>query len=397
MRIVGLEAFPVTVPYRHVEQSSVVARGGVTDVIIKLTADNGLAGWGETTRAADAAGIESAVNAMSPVVLGRDPWDRETIQRDLYVSGLWSFQAMTGNFAHAGIDMAMWDLCGKAAGQPLYRLLGGALREEVDYFYYLHWGDAAQIEAQAADGRKRGYGVFYLKVGVDSEAESAMLSALRRAIGPKCKIRIDANMAWSVPEASRILADWHARFDIDFVEAPVDIDPVENMIELQLRVCVPLCANEGLWRAADAYRVIKSRCADYLCFSPYWVGSIGRFHALAWAAHLEGLKICKHTHGELGLAAAAGQHVILAAPNATVGHQQTAQMMEDDILVERLPIADGPRWGRIEAPGLGVRVDEDKVRRYCEAYRRAGEFPPYGDRFPRRNPGSSGEALQEKI
>jgi L-alanine-DL-glutamate epimerase-like enolase superfamily enzyme len=316
------------------------------------------------------------------VVLGRDPWDREAIHRDLNVAGLWNFQAMTGNFAYAGIDMAMWDLCGKQAGEPLYRLLGGALREEVDYFYYLEWGNASEIEAQAKAGVARGYGVFYLKVGVDTAAETAMLDALRKAIGPARKIRIDANMAWSMPDAARILGDWHARFGLDFVEAPVDVDPVENMLELQRRVSVPLCANEGLWRAADAYRVIKSRCCDYLCFSPYWVGSIGRFHALAWMAHLEGLLVCKHTHGELGLAAAAGQHLMLAAPNATTGHQQTAQMMEDDILFERIPIIDGPRWGRIDRPGLGVGVDEAKLARYHEAYRVHGEFPPYGDRFP---------------
>jgi L-alanine-DL-glutamate epimerase-like enolase superfamily enzyme len=382
MKILKFESFPVRVAYRHVEKSSVIARSGVTDVIVKLTADNGLIGWGETTRAADAAGIESAVKAMAPVVLGRDPWDREAIQRDLYVAGLWNFQAMTGNFAYAGIDMAMWDLCGKQAGEPLYRLLGGALREEVDYFYYLHWGDAAEMEAQAKAGVARGYTVFYLKVGADTAAETAMLDALRRAIGPSRKIRIDANMAWSVPEAAGILGDWHERFDIDFVEAPVDIDPVENMLDLQRRVSVPLCANEGLWRAADAYRVIKSRCCDYLCFSPYWVGSIGRFLALCWTAHLEGLQVCKHTHGELGLAAAAGQHLMLAAPNATLGHQQTAQMMEDDILVERVPVTDGPRWGRIDAPGLGVTVDEAKLARYHEAHRAHGEFPPYGDRFP---------------
>jgi L-alanine-DL-glutamate epimerase-like enolase superfamily enzyme len=384
MKIVELESFPVRVPYRHVEKSSVIARSGVTDVIVKLTADNGLIGWGETTRAADAAGIESAVKAMAPVVLGRDPWDREAIQRDLFVAGLWNFQAMTGNFAYAGIDMAMWDLCGKQAHEPLYRLLGGALREEVDYFYYLHWGDPAEIEAQAEAGVAGGYTVFYLKVGVDTAAETVMLAALRRAIGPSRKIRIDANMAWSVPEAARILADWHQRFDIDFVEAPVGIDPVENMRELQRRISVPLCANEGLWRAADAYRVIKSRCCDYLCFSPYWVGSIGRFQALCWAAELEGLLVCKHTHGELGLAAAAGQHLMLTLPNAATGHQQTAQMMEDDILIERVPIVDGPRWGRIDAPGLGVTVDEAKLGRYHEAYRTHGEFPPYGDRFPVR-------------
>jgi L-Ala-D/L-Glu epimerase len=381
MKITMLEAFPVRVGYRHVEQSSLIARSGVTDVIVKLTADNGLVGWGETTRAADAAGIHSAVRAMAPLVVGRDPWDKDAIQRDVFVSGLWSLQPMTGNFAYAGIDMAMWDLCGKECGQPLYRLFGGAVRDTVDYFYYMHWGADAEIEAQALDGVARGYSVFYIKVGVDTARESAMLAVLRDAIGPERKIRIDANQAWSVPEAVRILTEWHRRFDLDFVEAPVSIDPVDTMLEVKRRVAVPLCANEGLWREADALRVIKSRCADYLCFSPYWVGSVSRFHTLVQLAAMEGLLVCKHTHGELGLAAAAGQHMMLNAANAATGNQQTAQLMAGDILKEALPIADGPSWGRIEGPGLGVDVDMEKLMHYHEDYLHHGEFPAYGAKF----------------
>ena len=138
------------------------------------------------------------------------------------------------------------------------------MRETVDYFYYLSWGSPEAVAEQCRDGVARGYRVFYLKVGVDARAEEAMLAAVRQAIGPARKIRIDANQAWSVPEAARLLGDWHARFGIDFVEAPVPIDPVELMLDLKRRVPVPLCVNEGLWRAADAYRIIDSRCGDYL-------------------------------------------------------------------------------------------------------------------------------------
>jgi glucarate dehydratase len=377
MRVVKLETFTVRVPYKRVEASSLINRGGVSDVIVKLTADNGLVGWGESTRAADTAGIESAVKAMAPLVIGREPWDKEAIHRDLGVYAVWAFQPMTGNFAFAGIDMALWDLCGKECGQPLYRLFGGAMREDVDYFYYMEWGTPQEIARQAADGVKRGYVSYYIKAGVDEKHEEAMLEALRHGIGPAGKIRIDVNQAWTLPQAVRTLKRWHARFDIDFVEAPVRIDPVENMLDLRRQCEVSLCVNEGLWREADAYRIIKSRCGDYLCFSPYWVGSLGHFHSLIHASHLEGWQVCKHTHGELGLTAAACQHMMLAAPNACLGHQQTAQMMEDDILTERIPIVDGPRWGRIDRPGLGVEVDEDKLMRYHEDYRRHGEFPTY--------------------
>lgn len=227
-------------------------------------------------------------------------------------------------------------MCGKACGQPLYRLFGGALHDEIDYFYFLHQASAEEVAAQGRDGVERGYTAYYLKVGVDGKAEEAMLEALRQAIGSEAKIRIDVNQAWPLPEAARILADWHERFDIDFVEAPVPIDPLDNMLGLR------------------------------------------RFNSLIHLAHLEGQLVCKHAHGELGLTAAAGQHMMLCAPNACEGHQQTAQMMTDDILTERLPIADGPKWGRIEGPGLGVDVDADKLATYHEAYRRDGEFVPYG-------------------
>jgi len=377
MKIAKLETFVVRIPYKRVETSSLINRGGVTDVIVKLATDNGLIGWGECTRAADVAGIESAVKAMAPLVVGRDCWDTEAIHRDLALQALWAFQPMTGNFAFAGIDMALWDLCGKECGQPLYRLLGGALRDDVDYFYYMEWSSPKEIARQAADGVKRGYGTYYLKVGVDEKKEEGMLEALRDAIGPKGLIRIDVNQAWSLPQAVRLLKRWHTRFVLDFVEAPVRIDPVENMLDLKNQVNVPLCVNEGLWREADAYRLIKSRCGDYLCFSPYWVGSIGRFNRLTHISHLEGWQVCKHTHGEFGLTAAAGQHLMIAAPNACLGQQQTAQMMEDDILTKRLPVATGPRWARIEAPGLGVDVDEAKLHKYQAAYRKHGEFTTY--------------------
>ena len=239
--------------------------------------------------------------------------------------------------------------------------------------------------AQCREGLSRRYSVFYLKVGVDEQREEAMIAAVRQTIGAGHKIRLDANQSWSLPQAARLLERWHERYHLDFVEAPVPVDPVDNMLDLKRRVKVPLCANEGLWREADAMRLINSRCADYLCISQYWVGSLRRLHTIGHAANLSGQLICKHTHGEYGIAAACGQHMLLATPNACDGHQQTAQIMTDDILTERIPIADGPKWGLITAPGLGVEVDAEKVKRYHEAYLSEGEYVTYGEGFqPRR-------------
>lgn len=382
MRVSRLDTIPVNAAYKHPEISALTQRRGITQVLVRITTDDGLVGWGEAPRTADAVSVERAIEAMTPFVLGRDPWNKEAIARDIDWHGMWAFQPMTRNLAYSGIDMALWDICGKACGQPLYRLFGGALHETIDYFYYLHWDEPDAVADQARDGLARGYSVFYIKAGVDAAREAAMLEALRAALGPEPAIRVDCNMAWSLPQAVRLINDWHRRFDIDFFEAPVNIDPLARMCDLKARVTCALCVNEGLGRESDVLRVIRARPADYLCFCPYWVGSLGSFHTLAHYAHLEGLIVCKHTPGELGLMAAAGQHMMLALPGDCLGHQQTAQMMADDVLTAPVPIAEGPRWGRIEGPGLGVEVDEDKVQRLHDAYRRDGPYWPYGDRVP---------------
>ena len=180
MKIVKLEAIIARVAYKRVESSSLINRGGITDVIVKMTPtmawSAGANAPGRPTRQASKAPCQ----AMAPLVIGRSIWDKEAIQRDLAIYAVWAFQPMTGNFAYAGIDMALWDLCGKECGQPLYRMLGGAMRDAVDYFYYMEWGTPEEHRAQAKDGVRRGYQAYYIKVGVDERREEEMLEALAR-------------------------------------------------------------------------------------------------------------------------------------------------------------------------------------------------------------------------
>ena len=372
VRIETLEVIPVSVPYVRPEVTSFAKFSAASSVVVKITSDTGLVGWGESITFCDAAGIVAAVEAARPFVVGRDPWDKEAIAEDYFRKGGFQFRPMTGNFAFSGVDMALWDLCGKSAGVPIYQMLGGALREEVDYFYYLQWGANERAEQtlqeQCREGVEQGYQVFYIKVGIDVAREEQLLNVVRLRIGMDRKLRIDVNQAWTLPEALEILPRWHRQFQLDFVEAPVPIEPLEIMLDLKRHIAVPLCANEGLWRQTDVLRIIQERAADYLCFNTYWVGSILRFQTLARLAGLHGLPVCKHSHAELGIAAAAGQHLMLAAPLITNGSQHHTRMLADDVLAHPLPIATQPRWGRIEAPGLGVEIDEARVAKYHEAY-----------------------------
>jgi len=234
------------------------------------------------------------------------------------------------------------------------------------------------LAAQVNEGLGAGFEVFYLKVGLDDTEDLEMVSAVREALGPLPRLRLDANGSWTIPQALRNLRAL-GEYDIDFVEQPVRDHPVGQLAEVRARVEMAVCANEGLWSEADAYARIRARDADVYCFSPYWVGSIGSFHRLAWLADYEGLQVCKHSHGELGLAAAAGHHVVLTLPNGVQGHQQTAYLIEHDILTEPIPLAHGPRWGVIDGPGLGVEVDEAAVSEAAARYRAEGQYLPWQD------------------
>jgi L-Ala-D/L-Glu epimerase len=371
-----VDAIPVSIPYTHTEVSSQVTRGGVTDVLVRVQTDDGGIGWGEACSGADVRSIVAAIEAMTPFVLGRDPWDREAIRHDLWVHGLWQFRAGTGGFAFAGIDMALWDVCARAARQPLHRLFGGLRQRAISYFWYLSRGEDDDLRAQAAAGKAQGFEVYYLKVGLDDAEDLRMARVVREAIDQSAVLRLDANGAWSVPQALWMM-DRLRELDIDFIEQPVRESPVEQLRELRLRAPIRVCANEGMWSEPEAYERIRARQADVYCFSPYWVGSLGAFHRLAHVAHLEGALVCKHTHGELGIAAAASHQMLLTLPNVIAGNQHTAHVMEADVLREGLPIASGPTWGVPDGAGLGVEVDDDAVVEASERFRIEGQYLPY--------------------
>ena len=185
------------------------------------------------------------------------------------------------NYAWAAIDMALWDLCGKSAELPVYKLLGGAIRPDVDYFYYLTHGTIADVAEQCAEGMARGYETYYLKTGIDLEHELDMVATIRKSIGPKNRIRLDSNGAWSLQDAPRYLGQFE-KYDIDFIEQPVREHPMSLMIDLRTKTSIPLAANEGLWSEEDANRLIMNRVADVYTFSPFWVGTLAKFKQVAY-------------------------------------------------------------------------------------------------------------------
>ncbi len=376
MKIARVEVVGANVAYQHREVSSQVERDGVTAGVIRMESDNGLVGWGEACSGADMASVLATVGAMAPFIVGGDPWRAEEMKRDAWHRGLWQFREQTGNFAWAGLDMAMLDLCGQHAGVPVHALLGGQVRESVDYFWYLSGNDLEELLAYAKVGLSRSYRTFYLKVGRNIDDDLERVFAVRAVIGDECNLRLDANGAWSMIEARRNLSLMEdAR--LDFIEQPVRQVPLELIGELRRMVKVPVAANEGLWSEEQARARIEARVADVYCFSPYWVGSLRGFQRLGFSVYDHGGQVCKHTHGELAIAATAAHHVMLTLPAIVEGNQQTAAHMVGDIVAEPLPLAKGPTWGAPTLPGLGVEVDAAALGAAAQDYERDGQFLPY--------------------
>ena len=165
MKIDKVELIPVSVPYKHDEISSRVSRSGITEIIIKITTDNGLVGWGESPRIASAEVILKAIESMIPMMLNQDPWQNQLLEKNVYHDSNWQWSQMTANLAYGAIDMALWGIYGKETNKPINQLIGGNLRDNVDYFYYLNWDNPKNFSKQCEDGLIKNYNVFYLKVG----------------------------------------------------------------------------------------------------------------------------------------------------------------------------------------------------------------------------------------
>ena len=250
-------------------------------------------------------------------MIGQSPWESERIRQELWHRGIWSWRQHTACFAYPGIDMALWDICGKASSQPLYNLFGGRVRESASYFYYCSQGSPDHIACAGAGGRRKGIQglLFEGRVKYRGGTGDGPVSSLSHRATEQ-RFDLDANGAWKVNEALRNLAKLD-KYKIDLLSSP--------SFRIRSRTCrrsgtlpVAISANEGLWTAADAYRQMAARTADVYCFSPYFTGSLAQFQRLSWPAHLEGLQICRHTHGELGITATACHHILLTLPNVSM-------------------------------------------------------------------------------
>lgn len=360
MKITAVRATPVRIPRPAKFTSSLGTHAASENAVVEIETDEGLMGIGEASSIWDrkGAGCADDINGLlGPLLVGRDA------SRIRELTDLMDAHLDRAQPAKAGIEMALWDLLGKSVDAPVYQLLGGAVRDRVELSRSLSMGPVDDVLKQAEGLVAEGYRTLKMKVGRDPASDEANLEALRGR-WPELKLRVDANMGWRNPkEAVRHIHALEA-FDIELVEQPLHVSDLEGLRFVREHVEVPIMADESVWTPADAMACARAGAVDVFNVYIAEAGGIGpatRIFAIADAARLTCII---GSMPEFGTGTAAQAHVAFAMPNIGYGSDVNGFVYhEDDVVEHNLTIDDGyllPPPG----PGLGVRLDRDRLDRF---------------------------------
>lgn len=358
---------PIEAPLRYAFGS----HPGFSRIIIEVHTDEGLIGLGECYGGASR---EGQLAEMRPMLIGEDPFQLERIRWKLAApTSLKLFGYVLG---FAGLEFALLDIQGQALGKPVCDLIGGRMRNEVPFAAYLFYryanesgrGEVSNTEQMVAFAEelvaKYGFETLKYKNGVlppDEEIETFI--ALRKAF-PKQRIRLDPNAAWSLTTAVRVARSLHD-YDVEYLE-----DPVWGLRTMQ-RVnakapWVTLASNMSVFAFEDLVPAATQDILDVVLLDPHWYGGISRARTAGHICEALGLDVGMHSGAEFGVSQMAMIHLAAALPNLTVAPDSHYHHLTDDIIEGgKLKYKNGA-MAVPTTPGLGVKLDRDKLAKYHE-------------------------------
>jgi len=368
-------AVPLEAPLRH---SAGAHWGRFIRTIVELVGDDGLSGWGEMGGGGESA--EQAVLSMKPYLVGHDPLNLEQLR--------WKIMNPTASLynnrmqIHAALEMACLDLAGKRLGVPAHALLGGAIRERVEFATYLFYRYEAkglggetmpdEIVAHARALKERyGFRVHKLKGGhfaPDHDVE--VFTALADAF-PQDRVRLDPNGVWSVEEAVRV-GRAISHLNNDYLEDPTwGLDGMRRVRDSQP---IPTATNMVVVNFEQLAQCIRQDMVDVILLdTTFWGGlrqSVKAGHVLETFQRSAAV----HSSGELGIQLASMLHLGAVLPNLNFAADAHYHHLTDDILAGgKLPYVAGA-IDVPTGPGLGVEVSREKLARYAEHFRETGGY-----------------------
>ncbi len=336
--------------------------------LVRVETDEGLIGLGEACPAYEFTGetlwtVQDVIGEyLGPSVVGRDPFQLEAIRRG------WERELFTvGNqAARAGLEMALWDLQGKALGRPLCDLIGGRSRDGLTEVVALGWDAPEGLARKTRALRSESVTVFKIKVGDAPERDEERVAAVREAAGPDARITVDANQGWwdarTAVRAIKLLEP----YGIELVEQPVRMDDLEAARFVRERVDTPIALDESIRGPREALAAARAGACDIFVVKLMKTGGILdalKVNAIAEAA---GITIMMGNMGESSLGLAAHFHVNIALANAVHGDADLPWReggLELDLGSGLTAVVrDGVSTVLVpEGPGLGIALDEQAV------------------------------------
>jgi D-galactarolactone cycloisomerase len=362
MKITAVESCVVSLPYDMGGPWPLFAGKPWTHLeilLVKVETDTGLTGWGEAFGHAAIPSTKAALDSIvAPLVIGRDAEDIDALSRDV----LQSVHLLGRNgpfvYAYSGIEIALWDIRGKAAGQPLYRLLGGkddGLELEA-YASLLRYGDLALVARNTASACARGY----RHVKLHEITRDAVLAAQNASGAADTGIMLDVNCAWSVPEACNV-ADSLRESGLAWLEEPVW--PPEDCNGLaRVRQCgIPIAAGENVAGVFGFQSLIDVNAIDIAQPSVTKIGGIGEMLRVIDLCRAEGVAVAPHSP-YFGPGFIATLHIIAAMPEKPLVEVLWLDMEANPF--HSFVVPTGGRLKVPQGPGLGCDPDPAVVERY---------------------------------
>jgi len=347
-------------------------------VFVFVHTDEGITGLGEASHSGNDVLMVQRLKQAEEFLIGRDPFEIERV-----VSALAQQGALRSRFSAGGagaIEMALWDVAGKAAGLPVYRMLGGAVHRQVRLYANINRGlvegtpdEFARMAEKAATAGFDAVkcdpfdGLHLARLGREAEERAfdpamSVLKAIRRAIGEKVDLLVDAHARFS-PVLAREVARRLEEFGLFWLEDPVELEQMEALLELRRVTRTPLAGAEGLVNRFEYRRILERGCLDVILPDVKYCAGILDLKKIAALAETFGVLVAPH--GPSGpVALAASVQAMLGTPNFLIQEYAFGEIDWRADLACGTEIVEGGRVPMPERPGLGVELDEKLLDRH---------------------------------
>jgi D-galactarolactone cycloisomerase len=344
-------------------------------LVVEVQTDEGIVGWGDCYGPA-AVNRSIVETLLKPSVLGRDPFDVEVLWEELYNKVKdYGLTGMTIS-AISGVDIALWDIIGKAVGKPIHKLIGGAFRSEIEaYATGLYFKDMKRLNEEAVEEATRykneGFKAIKMKIGLGSmKKDLDRVAAVRNAIGPDVLLMVDANHCFNVPQAINIGRELE-KLDVHWFEEPISPEDLEGYVEVTRRLDVAIAGGENEFTKFSFKGILEARAMDVVQPDVCAAGGITECKKIAALAQAYAIQCVPHAWGTaIGLAATI--HFLASLPFTPpclfptppmLEYEQTFNPFRDELSSTKLT----HNGGMVKVPtgaGLGIDISREVLQRY---------------------------------